>query len=102
MWPVIVNKTEAKTKEEFVETYNSIREEVEFLKKSYPEKNEKIESFENLIKLEDKKLVERSLKADGFEGVELENALERMLDNDMIDIEAKKIRNTLNCWILNP
>ena len=87
---------EAKTKEEFIETYNSMREEVEFLKKSYPEKNEKIESFENLIKLEDKKLVERSLKADGFEGVELENALERLFDNDMIDIEAKKIRNTLN------
>ena len=87
---------EVKTKEEFKEVYKSLQEENELLKKSYPEKNEKIDNFQNLINLEDKELVERSLIADGFEGVELENAIERMLDNDMIDIEAKKVRNTLN------
>lgn len=87
---------EVKTKEEFKEYYKSLQEENELLKKSYPEKNEKIDNFQNLIKLEDKELVERSLIADGFEGVELENAMERMLDNDMVDIEAKKVRNTLN------
>jgi len=87
---------EVKTKEEFKEVYKSLQEENELLKKSYPEKNEKIDNLQNLIKLEDKELVERSLIADGFEGVELENAMERMLDNDMVDIEAKKVRNTLN------
>ena len=92
---------EAKTKEEFKEVYKSLQEENELLKKSYPEKNEKIDNLQNLIKLEDKELVERSLIADGFEGVELENAMERMLDNDMIDIEAKKVRNTLNKAIVS-
>ena len=92
---------EAKTKEEFKEVYKSLQEENELLKKSYPEKNEKIDNLQNLIKLEDKELVERSLIADGFEGVELENAIERMLDNDMIDIEAKKVRNTLNKAIVS-
>ena len=66
------------------------------MKKSYPEKNEKIDNFKNLINLEDKELVTQSLIADGFEGRELEDAVERMLDNDIIDIEAKKVRNTLN------
>lgn len=92
---------EVKTKEEFKEIYKSLQEENDFLKKGYPEKNEKIDNLENLIKLEDKELVERSLIADGFEGVELENAMERMLDNDMIDIEAKKVRNTLNKAIVS-
>ena len=92
---------EVKTKEEFKEVYKSLQEENDFLKKGYPEKNEKIDNLENLIKLEDKELVERSLIADGFEGVELENAMERMLDNDMIDIEAKKVRNTLNKAIVS-
>jgi hypothetical protein len=87
---------EVKTKEEFKEYYKSLQEENELLKKSYPEKNEKIDSFENLIKLEDRELVTQSLIADGFEGRELEDAVERMLDNDIIDIEAKKVRNTLN------
>ena len=87
---------EVKTKEEFKEYYKSLQEENELLKKSYPEKNEKIDSFENLIKLEDKELVTQSLIADGFEGRELEDAVERMLDNDIIDIEAKKVRNTLS------
>jgi phosphopantetheinyl transferase (holo-ACP synthase) len=87
---------EVKTKEEFKEIYKNLQEENELLRKNLPEKNEKIDNFEKLIKLDDKELVERSLIADGFEGVELENAIERMLDNDMIDIEAKKVRNTLN------
>jgi hypothetical protein len=87
---------EVKTKEEFKEVYQSLQKENELLKKDYPEKNEKIDNLQNLIKLEDKELVERSLLADGFEGAELENAMERMFDNDMIDIEAKKVRNTLN------
>jgi len=87
---------EVKTKEEFKEIYQSLQKENELLKKDYPEKNEKIDNLENLIKLEDKELVERSLLADGFEGAELENVMERMLDNDMIDIEAKKVRKTLN------
>jgi len=87
---------EVKTKEEFKEYYKSLQEENELLKKSYPEKNEKIDNFKNLINLEDKELVTQSLIADGFEGRELEDAVERMLDNDIIDIEAKKVRNTLN------
>jgi len=87
---------EVKTKEEFKEIYQSLQKENELLKKDYPEKNEKIDNLQNLIKLEDKELVERSLLADGFEGAELENVMERMLDNDMIDIEAKKVRKTLN------
>tara|TARA_Y100000004_G_C8955948_1_gene430818 strand:+ start:1110 stop:2183 length:1074 start_codon:yes stop_codon:yes gene_type:complete len=87
---------EVKTKEEFKEIYQSLQKENELLKRDYPEKNEKIDNLQNLIKLEDKELVERSLIADGFEGAELENVMERMLDNDMIDIEAKKVRKTLN------
>jgi hypothetical protein len=87
---------EVKTKEEFKEIYQSLQKENELLKKDYPEKNEKIDNLQNLIKLEDRELVERSLIADGFEGAELENVMERMLDNDMIDIEAKKVRKTLN------
>lgn len=84
------------SKEEFVDAYKKVQEERDILKKSFPEKNEKIESFEKLIKLEDNKLVERSLVADGFEGVELQQAIEKLQDNDMIDLEAKKIRKTLN------
>jgi len=92
---------EVKTKEEFKEIYQSLQKENELLKKDYPEKNEKIDNLQNLIKLEDKELVERSLIADGFEGAELENAMERMFDNDMIDIEAKKVRKTLNKAIVS-
>lgn len=91
----------AKTKDEFTESIKKIVEENEKLKKNYPKSNEKIDTFEKLINLDDKELVKQNLIADGFEGEDLENAIERYLDNGLIDIEAKKIRNTINKAIDN-
>jgi len=86
----------AKNKEEFKNELKSIQEENERLKKNYPKTNEKIDTYEKLVNLEDNELVRQNLIADGFKGEDLENAVERYLDNGLIDIEAKKIRNTLN------
>lgn len=86
----------AKNKEEFRNELKSIQEENERLKKNYPKTNEKIDTYEKLVNLEDNELVRQNLIADGFKGEDLENAVERYLDNGLIDIEAKKIRNTLN------
>jgi hypothetical protein len=90
---------EAKNTEELKNSLNEIVSENKRLKENYPKTNEKIGNYENLLNLDDKDLVRQNLIADGFDGNELENAIERYLDNDLIDIEAKKVRNTLNSAI---
>lgn len=86
----------AETEEEFKNELDNLVAENERLKKNYPKSNEKIERYEKLTKLEDKELVKQNLLAEGFEGEDLENAIEKYIDNDLLEIEAKKIRNTLN------
>lgn len=90
---------EAKNAEELKKSLNDIVEENERLKENYPKTNEKIGNYEKLLNLDDKELVRQNLIADGFEGKDLDNAIERYLDNDILDIEAKKIRNTVNSAI---
>jgi len=89
----------AKNINELKESLTDIVNENKRLKENYPKTNEKIGNYKKLLNLEDKDLVTENLKVDGFEGKELENAIERYLDNDILDIEAKKIRNTLNSAI---
>lgn len=87
---------EVKSKEDFKSYIDSIKEENEKLKNNFPKKNENIDGYENLLKLEDKELVKQGYIADGFDGEDLENVLGKLEMNDMLEIEAKKIRNTVN------
>ncbi len=64
-------------------------------------KNEAINSLESLLNKENEDLVRLSLEKDGFSGEELDDAVDRYIDNGLIDIEAKKIRNTISNAIVN-
>lgn len=57
--------------------------------------NEKIEALEKLAGNDDKELVRLSLEREGFEGDELIEAVDKFIDNGMLAIEAKRIRNTV-------
>lgn len=58
--------------------------------------SEAIQKLEGLRDKDNEELVKLSLEKDGFSGEELDDAVDRYVDNGLIDIEAKKIRNTIN------
>jgi hypothetical protein len=63
--------------------------------------NDAIKNLEGLLSKDDEALVRLSLEKDGFSGDDLDNAVDRYVDNGLIDIEAKKIRNTIDNAIVN-
>jgi len=58
--------------------------------------NSSIKRLEELKAKEDTELVKLSLEKDGFEGDKLEDAVDRYIDNGLIEIEAQKIRKTID------
>jgi len=58
--------------------------------------NENIDKLKALSANTDEDLVRKSLEKEGFAGDKLETAVSKYIDNDMLDIEAQKIRNTIN------
>lgn len=58
--------------------------------------NEAVKNLENLLTKDNEDLVRLSLEKDGFSGEELDDAVDKYIDNGLIDIEAKKIRNTID------
>jgi hypothetical protein len=63
--------------------------------------NDAITKLTNLKNKDSEELVRLSLEKQGFTGEELEDAVDKYIDNGMIDIEAKKIRNTIDNAIVN-
>jgi len=58
--------------------------------------NKKITTLTDLKNKDDEELVRLSLEKEGFEGEDLEEAVDKYIDNDMLKIEAKKIRFTID------
>jgi len=63
--------------------------------------NDAVQRLEALKNKEDEELVKLALEKDGFEGDKLDDAVDRYIDNGLIDIEAQKIRNTIDNAIVN-
>ena len=63
--------------------------------------NEAITKLNNLKNKDSEELVRLSLEKQGFKGEELDDAVDKYVDNGMIEIEAKKIRNTIDNAIVN-
>jgi len=63
--------------------------------------NEAIQKLQDLQGKDNEELVKLSLEKDGFEGDELQDAVDKYIDNGLLEIEAKKIRNTINNAIVN-
>lgn len=87
--------------EEFETKIKNVLEENSKLKESFPATNEKIDKYENILKLDDETLVRENLKAEGFKDNELTEALDKYVSSGVLDIEAKKIRNTVQTAIQN-
>jgi len=60
-----------------------------------------VQKLQDLRNKTDEELVKISLEKDGFEGDDLQDAVDKYIDNGMINIEAKKIRNTIDKAIIN-
>lgn len=58
--------------------------------------NDAVTKLESLKGKTDEELVRLSLEKEGFEGEKLNSAVDKYIDNDMLDIEAQKIRNTID------
>ena len=88
---------EAKDINELKDVLNSLVEENKKLKSS-PEQivNKKIEEYQKFLNLDDETLVRKSFEADGLKGEKIDKAIEKMVDTGLIEIEATKIRNTLD------
>jgi hypothetical protein len=86
------------TIEEFKEHLVNVEAENKKIKSEYSggATNEKIDALKKLNANDDKELVRLSLEKEGFEGDELTNAVDKFIDNGMLEIEAKRIRNTVN------
>lgn len=63
--------------------------------------SESITRLEALKGKDNTELVKLSLEKDGFEGQDLDDAVDKYIDNGMIDIEAQKIRKTIDNAIVN-
>lgn len=63
--------------------------------------NDKIVRLQKLTEKSDEDLLRLSLEKEGFEGQELDDAVDRYIDNGLVDIEAKKIRNTIDNAIVS-
>lgn len=86
------------TIEEFKEHLLNVEAENQKIKSEYSggATNDKIEALKKLNANEDKELVRLSLEKEGFAGDDLTNAVDKFIDNGMLEIEAKRIRNTVN------
>ena len=86
------------TIEEFKEHLVNVEAENKKIKASYSggATNDKIDALKALAANEDKELVRLSLEKEGFEGEDLNEAVDKFIDNGMLAIEAKRIRNTVN------
>ena len=60
-----------------------------------------VQKLQDLRSKSDEDLVKVSLEKDGFEGEDLQDAVDKYIDNGLIGIEAKKIRNTIDKAIVN-
>lgn len=92
-----------KSKEDFEAKINEFKE-YEKKVKEYETKNiksDKITKLRDFISMEDRALVEADLKMQGFKDEKLEDALSTYEVNGNMNIEAQKIRNTLNKAIRN-
>ena len=58
--------------------------------------NEKINSLQGYLKLDNKELLQKDLEAQGFRGDKLQETLDTLQDNGMLEIEATKVRNAIN------
>jgi hypothetical protein len=57
--------------------------------------NKKIDDLQNFLKLDDEKLVRKSLEADGLTGEQLDDTVDKYMDTGLLNVEALKIRKTL-------
>lgn len=85
---------EAKDTNELKAKIKAVIDENETLK-SGTYRNEKLDFWRKTLSLDDKELVKKELKLQGFEGQELEDAVTTYETNGTLAIEAKKIRNSL-------
>jgi len=103
---------EAKTPKEFKEALIELESTVETLEarnKELEEKlsnsgavtNEKVTKLNNLKSKEDEELVRLDLKQQGFSDEDIEEAIDTYTDNNLLGIEAKKIRKTIDRAITN-
>ena len=58
--------------------------------------NSAIQELEELRSKGNEDLVRLSLEKEGFKGDDLEDAVDKYIDNGMLEIEARKIRNTID------
>jgi hypothetical protein len=63
--------------------------------------NETVTKLTNLKNKDSEELVRLSLEKQGFTGEELTDAVDKYIDNGMLEIEAKKIRNTIDNAIVS-
>lgn len=91
------------SKEEFdnkIAEYKALEEKLTEYK-TQNVKSDKITKLRNFVSMEDKELVKKDLEMQGFKEEKLDEALEIYDANGTMDIEAQKIRNTLNKAIRN-
>jgi len=87
------NIDEIKTSlETLVKENKELKEEVKYSGNT----NKKIEDLENFLKLDDENLMRKSLEADGMAGDKLENVIDKYTDTGLLEVEALKIRSTLD------
>jgi hypothetical protein len=96
-----IGVTEIKSKEELVDILKKerdqikqLQQEVEVLKNS-TQVGERVARLDYLMKLTDEELVKEELKAQGFEGDELEEEFEALVDGGDLSSEARMIRRDL-------
>lgn len=96
-----------KTPEEFVKAIKDIEKENLELKERLekaPEgkvENEVISKLKNLKSKSDEELIRMDLKKQGFTDEEIEESVDTYIDSNLLKIEAKKIRNTIDRVINN-
>jgi hypothetical protein len=77
--------------EGIIQENKSLKEEIKYSGNT----NKKIEDLENFLKLDDETLMRKSLEADGLKGDKLDNAIDKYMDTGLLDVEALKVRSTL-------
>lgn len=87
----------AKTLPEFKKALEELENENKKLKESSPGvTNDKITKYNEFLKLGNEELLRKDLAAQGFRDDKLDNAIDTLKDNQMLDIEATKVRNAIN------
>jgi len=87
------NLEEVKTVlDDLVKENKQLKEEVQYSGNT----NKKIEDLEKFLKLDDENLMRKSLEADGLTGEKLDNAIEKYTNTGLLDVEALKVRSTLD------